>query len=150
MNEKLAGILNEAIDDEYKARAMYRKVIERFGEVRPFIHIVEAESRHIQALLPLFEKYGVPVPPDDWESRVPAPASLLAACQAGVEAEIENKEMYARLLAQSAEFPDVQAVLRELQRASEENHLPAFRRCVEREGMPGRGRGGRHQGPGGR
>jgi len=141
MNEKLASILNEAIQDEYKARALYQKVIEKFGEVRPFSNIVEAENRHIQALLPLFERYGLPVPPDDWPSRVEAPSSLLEACQQGVEAEIENMEMYARLLEQSEDFPEVQGVLRELQRASKENHLPAFRRCVERGGTPGRGGG---------
>ncbi len=141
MNEKLASILNEAIQDEYKARALYQKVIEKFGEVRPFSNIVEAENRHIRALLPLFERYGLPVPPDDWASRVEAPASLLEACQQGVEAEIENMEMYARLLQQSEDFPEVRRVLRELQRASKENHLPAFQRCVERGKSPGRGGG---------
>ncbi len=146
MNEKLASILNEAIQDEYKARALYRKVIEKFGEVRPFSNIVEAENRHIQALLPLFERYGLPVPTDDWASRVEAPSSLLEACQQGVDAEIENMEMYSRLLEQSEGFPEVQMVLRELQLASKENHLPAFQRCVDRGGLPGRG-GGR-SGPG--
>lgn len=146
MNDKVASILNEAIQDEYKARALYRKVIEKFGDVRPFSNIVEAEERHIQALLPLFEKYHVPIPADDWPTRIEPPASLSAACQQGVEAEIENMEMYERLLDQARQFPDVQAVLRELQRASRDNHLPAFQRCVERGGLPGRG--GRKSGPG--
>ncbi|HHJ38912.1 MAG: hypothetical protein AXA67_10535 [Methylothermaceae bacteria B42] len=141
MNEKLASILNEAIQDEYKARALYRKVIEKFGEVRPFCNIVEAENRHIQALLPLFERYGLPVPPDEWASKLEAPSTLLDACRQGVEAEIENMAMYTRLLEQSEGFPEVQMVLRELQRASKENHLPAFQRCVERGGTPGRGGG---------
>lgn len=148
MNEKLASILNEAIQDEYKARALYQKVIEKFGEVRPFSNIVEAENRHIQALLPLFELHDLPVPPDDWGSRVEAPSTLLEACQQGVEAEIENMEMYSRLLEQSEDFPEVQAVLRELQRASKENHLPAFQRCVERGGTPGRSGGRRGRGCG--
>lgn len=40
----------EALDDEYKARATYRKVIEAFGPVRPFVNIVEAEDRHAEAI----------------------------------------------------------------------------------------------------
>ncbi|WP_232420130.1 hypothetical protein [Nitrosococcus watsonii] len=56
MSETVSNVLIEAINDEYKARATYRHVIRKFGEIRPFINIVEAESRHIEALLPLFQK----------------------------------------------------------------------------------------------
>ncbi len=56
MSETVDNILIEAINDEYKARATYRHVIRKFGEIRPFINIVDAESRHIEALLPLFQK----------------------------------------------------------------------------------------------
>jgi hypothetical protein len=144
MTDELGSALAEAINDEYKARAMYQLVISTFGEIRPFVNIVEAESRHIQALLPLFNKYDIPVPEDDWESRIAAPASVLEACQAGVQAEIDNAEMYERLLHSTRQYPDVQVVLRQLQRASRENHLPAFQRCVESgggaKGSPGMGR----------
>jgi len=134
MTEKLSSVLIEAINDEHKARAMYRLVISKFGEIRPFINIAEAESRHIQALLPLFNKYDIPIPEDDWESRIEAPASIMEACQAGVQAEIDNAEMYERMLDSTNEYPEVQVVLKQLQRASRENHLPAFQRCVERGG----------------
>ena len=43
--------MHDALEDEYKARATYRKVIERFGRVRPFVNIIQAEERHIEALL---------------------------------------------------------------------------------------------------
>lgn len=147
MSEEPGSVLIEAINDEYKARAMYRLVISKFGEIRPFINIVEAEGRHIQALLPLFNKYGIPIPEDDWESRVEAPASIMEACQAGVQAEIDNAEMYERLLDSTKQYPEVQVVLIQLQRASRENHLPAFQRCVERGGSAkgGRGMGQQHR-----
>ena len=146
MSEELGRILIEAINDEYKACAIYRLVISKFGEIRPFINIVEAEGQHIQALLPLFKKYGIPIPEDDWESRVEAPASVLGACKAGVQAEIDNTEMYERLLDSTKQYPDVQVVLMQLQRASRENHLPAFQRCVERSGSAEGGRGiGQHR-----
>ena len=38
--------LQLALEDEYRAEAMYEAVIEDFGEVRPFINIIEAERRH--------------------------------------------------------------------------------------------------------
>ena len=147
MTETLRSVLVEAINDEYKARAMYRLVISRFGEIRPFINIVEAESRHIQALLPLFDKYHIPVPEDNWESRIKAPDSVTDACHAGVQAEVDNAEMYNRLIESTEQYPDVQAVLKQLQRASSENHLPAFQRCVERgdNAERGRGMGQRHR-----
>ena len=143
MSETLNSVLIEAINDEYKARAIYRLVITTFGEIRPFINIVEAENRHIEALLPLFKKYDVTVPENDWSSRVEAPSSILDACRLGVEAEIENAEMYDRLLDSTIGYPDVQDVLIQLQRASKENHLPAFQRCVERGEGQREGRGQR-------
>ena len=142
MSNALENVLIEAINDEYKACATYLLVIEKFGQIRPFINIVEAEKRHIQALLPLFVKYEVTVPPDDWKSRITTPETELQACQIAVEAEVENAEMYERLLAATAEYPDVQSVFEQLQCASQENHLPAFRRCVERGGKMGQGQGG--------
>ena len=144
MSEIVNKVLIEAINDEYKARATYRQVINKFGEIRPFINIADAESRHIEALLPLFEKYGVTVPEDNWASSIEAPQSILEACQVGVEAEIENAEMYDRLLELTVDYPDVQLVLTQLQRASTENHLPAFQRCVERGGSKGQGQQCRH------
>ena len=141
MSETIKEILVEAINDEYKARATYRLVIEKFGEIRPFINIVDAESRHIDALLPLFAKYNIPVPEDDWVTRIEVPESVREACEVGVEAEIENGEMYDRLLKSSEGYSDIQHVLQQLQRASVENHLPAFQRCVERGEGGGQGRG---------
>ena len=148
MTNDLRDVLNEALDDEYKAMATYRAVLARFGDVRPFSRIVEAEARHAAALLRQFERLGLDPIPDRWDGRVEAPASLDDACAAGVEAEIENAEMYDRLLART-EDPEVRAVLHNLRRASQENHLPAFRRCLER-GHDGGGHGGGHRGHGGR
>lgn len=126
-----------ALDDEYKARATYRQVLADFGEVRPFVNIVEAEQRHIDALIRLLHRYGLDVPSDPWHGRAPRYASLTEACRAGVEAEIENAALYDRVLSGTTR-EDVLDIYRNLRRASQQNHLPAFRRCAER----GRGRGG--------
>lgn len=146
----LAEILNEALMDEYKARDTYQSIIDTFGPVRPFINIVEAEQTHIDLLLPLYEKYAVPLPPEPDPKRVSVPGSLLTACQVGVEEELANVAMYDRLIT-ATDLPDVVAVLQRLQAASRDHHLPAFQRCVGRGGSPGAGQGfgaGRGRGPG--
>lgn len=147
MLNNLQKALFEALEDEYKARATYQLVISKFGKIRPFINIIESEQRHIQALLSLFQKYELPIPVDHWAERVTAPASILEACQMGVRGEIENGEMYQRLLALTEEYPDVQRVFLNLQRASQENHLPAFERCAARPNTNfGRGKGRQNYG----
>ena len=138
--------MDEALDDEYKARATYRKVIETFGPIRPFVNIVESEGRHISALLSLYEKFELTPPDDPWAGKVDAPANLSDACRAAVDGEIENAEMYERLLADIDETA-VRQVLQRLQAASRDNHLPAFRRCLTRE-EGGRGEGAHEQGDG--
>ena len=131
MNEQTVAALTEALEDEYKARATYGKVIEIFGPIRPFINIIEAEDRHASALLRQFERLGLKPPEDDWAGRIEAPGSVAAACEAAVAAEIENAAMYGRLL-EVVDDPAVRDVLLNLQDASQNRHLPAFRRCLER------------------
>lgn len=60
-------------------------------------------------------------------------ASPQAAFKAAVAAEIANSEMYDRLLS-ATQRPDIMAVLRNLQEASKERHLPAFQRCEQPSG----------------
>lgn len=129
---RLQKALCEAIEDEYKARATYRAVVARFGALRPFTNILNSEERHVRALLPLFRRYGIPVPVDRWAGAVVPPDSLAEACREGVRAEIENGDLYRRLLAATAAYPDVQQVFRQLQWASQVNHLRAFERCAAR------------------
>ena len=124
--------LHEALDDEYRAWATYDQVIADFGEVRPFSNIREAEKRHIEALKRLFDRYGVQLPENGWPAKVARYPSLRRACEAGVEAEIENGEMYQRLIA-AARHPDIIEVFTNLMEASQQCHLPAFQRCADRE-----------------
>ncbi|RTZ73273.1 MAG: DUF2202 domain-containing protein [Gammaproteobacteria bacterium] len=142
MKPTLKEILDEALMDEYKARDTYRKIIDTFGPVRPFSNIVEAEQTHIDMLKPLYESHGIPLPPKPDPARVEAPSTLLEACRTGVAAEIENVAMYDRLIA-ATQAEDVVDVLKRLQAASREHHLPAFQRCVERGDTPGGGHGHR-------
>jgi len=140
LDEKTERMILEALNDEYKARAFYRLVIKTFGPVQPFINIVEAEETHAQALEALCARYGIPLPPDSWEAKLQPPSSVVEACRAGVQGEHENIAMYDRFLRETGE-PEVRAIFRQLQARSREAHLPAFERCIARDGETGRGTG---------
>lgn len=143
--ESVKDAVEIALDDEYKAEAFYDAVIEKFGPVRPFVNIVEAERRHARRLENLLTAYGLSLPENGYRTgakQTPAvPASLIEACQTGVDAEIENAALYEdRLLPAVADYPDIAAAMNDLMSASRDRHLPAFQRCVARGGMGGRGR----------
>ena len=141
--------LHEALEDEYQAWSIYDQVITDFGEVRPFINIRDAEARHIQALTRLFVRYGVPQPENTWPGKVERYSSVQAACEAAVAAEIANGDLYERLFKDELRA-DILVVLRNLQEASLERHLPAFQRCAQGGAGQGGGQGnGRGAGAGG-
>ncbi len=128
--EDITLALKLAIDDEQKALATYKKVIEDFGEVRPFINIIRAEQRHIDALLPFFVKYDIEVPENPYVGNVEGFASIQEACQAGVDAEVANVQLYDRIFDLAVGDANLMVVFENLQAASQENHLPAFKRCA--------------------
>lgn len=130
--EAHAAVL-EALDDEYRARAFYLAVLERFPGAMPFAHIVESEERHANKLIEILRAYGREVPAnsyigsgDIWRS---VPAALACACDLAVKEEEHNVSLYqARLLPQVAAFPAITQVFTRLMLASRERHLPAFQR----------------------
>ena len=90
-------------------------------------NILQAEVNHCEALIPLLNKYLVPVPVNDWEGKIESPDSILEASEIGVAAEIDNIKMYDNLIGYAQGYPDVLDILYRLQAASYNNHLPAFR-----------------------
>lgn len=129
IDKKTEQALIDAINDEYKARAVYQKVIDKFGAVQPFSNIIKAEATHIAELKPLFAKYGIAAPKDEWYKKVPVFATLQEACAGGVQAEIDNVKMYDELL-KFVKEKDIIDVFKRLRAASQEKHLPAFKRCA--------------------
>jgi hypothetical protein len=118
-----------ALNDEYHAYAVYASVIDQFGAVRPVTNIQRAETNHANAVVRLMERYAVPVPENAWLGTDFPFATVSEACAAGVEAELLNRDLYDILFA-STDRADLTRVFASLQRASEENHLPAFERCT--------------------
>ncbi len=138
--EEVQGLLL-ALNDEYLAFATYDRVNRDYKDPRPFMNIQKAEGRHIERLQALFADYRIPVPKNKWLGEAPHFKSLNEACQAGIAGEIANRDLYTRLF-NSTKREDIITVYKALQSASEENHLPAFERCVS--GGGGRGPGGRN------
>lgn len=130
--------LVSALEDERRAEATYQAVLNKHADARPFLNIIEAERRHQSFLLPLFEKYGVAVPKNEFDpANIPTPDSITEACKAGATAENENIAIYDGFLGFVKE-QDIREVFKLLQSASRENHLPAFTRCAEGRMGPGR------------
>lgn len=136
--EEVEGLLL-ALNDEYHATSIYEEINKKFNNPRPFVNIVEAEKRHADMLKALFDTYKVPVPTNPWPGNVPAFDSVKSACTAGIEAEVVNGGLYDKLF-KSTERQDILSVYKALQRASIENHKPAFERCAS-GGGGGRGNG---------
>ena len=131
LSNETSAALVMAINDEYKARATYQAVLNKFGSVALFTNIVQSEATHIAALKRLFNAYGLPIPPDTYAGNVQAPATLEDAAQVGVEAEKANVAMYDGFLTFVKE-PDIVAVFTQLRSASQVKHLPAFQRALSR------------------
>jgi hypothetical protein len=141
--------LCEALDDEYKARATYQAVVDAFGPVSPFAHIIPSEQQHIDALLSLLAARGLPAITDPYYAGLSAPSSIKEACRVGVQAEIENVALYDRLIQAANDDPEVSSLFRSLQHASAECHLPAFRRGLEGRMTDSCGGHDHHHGGGG-
>jgi len=130
MPDSLRTALEEALDHEHLAEATYQAAIAAFGPVPPFVEIVEAERRHADILLSLFERHGFDPPPNQWRGQVDKPADLRAACQAASRIEQAGTELYQRLLAATKE-PDALDAFTQLHAESQSKHLPAFESCAE-------------------
>lgn len=136
-SEATADALLQALmdpDGEYAAYAMYTAVLDKFGQVEPYVSIREAESRHIDALVRQLERLGVEVPSNPYLGKVEAPADLTTAAQAWAEGEIDNVALYDTLLASTTDA-NATKVFTNLRRASLEMHLPMFELAAENGGV---------------
>jgi rubrerythrin len=123
--------LRIAIYTEMVAYETYMQIIEHFGQAAPFIHITQAQKQHYTMLASLLERYNIDLPINDYTHEIQLPNNLLEACEQGVSAEIQNITMYDNLLLYVQEYPDIKEVFYQLQAASFNHHLPAFRKCTQ-------------------
>jgi hypothetical protein len=131
----IEDMLLYAAQDEYLARGEYVAIMNKFGVMRPFSNIMRAEENHLAWLKDAFAAFKLSFPVDGSGAYIQAPATLLDAYKAGVQAEIDNIAMYDRFLStaliQSPENKDLQVLFNNLKSASE-NHLRAFQNQLAR------------------
>ncbi len=129
----IEDMLLYAAQDEYFARAEYVAIMAKFGTARPFSNIKSAEENHLAWLKDAFAAYKLQFPRDEAANYVQAPATLLDAYKAGVQAEIDNIAMYDKFLAspliQGSQYADLRTLFTNLKNGSV-NHLNAFQRQV--------------------
>lgn len=122
-------------DGEYAAHAEYTAILAKFGSsVQPYANILKSEKQHIAALQQQCVKFGESIPADTYLGTISAPASLLAAAEAGVFAEHLNVTMYNTFLGKVQKYPGLVQVFTNLRTASLNNHLPAFEAAVTNGG----------------
>jgi len=138
ISEEAKQALLEALtgpEGEYAAYAMYDAVIEKYGDVEPYVSIRRAEANHIAALQRQLDSYGIEYPKENpYVGKVSAPDSLEEAAAAWAEGEIANVKMYDRLLAKVADYPNLVRVFENLRSASLNQHLPIFKAAAENGG----------------
>ncbi|MFM1819239.1 MAG: hypothetical protein RIS61_837 [Actinomycetota bacterium] len=119
---------------EYAALAMYTAVIEKFGQVEPYVSIREAEQKHIDALIRQLTNYGISVPENPYLESATAPSDLQAAATAWATGEVENAALYDQLLTKATDSNLVR-VFTNLRRASLEMHLAMFEAAAQNGGQ---------------
>ena len=121
----IMDMLLYAVQDEYLARGEYLSIIETFGSQRPYSNIIKSEETHLAYLKEVFDSYGLDFPNDESIDHIIIPDNLLEAAKTGVQAEIDNIEMYELFL--SYDLPEnVIEVFSSLKNGSH-SHLAAFK-----------------------
>lgn len=114
----LEKMLVYSVQDEYVAEQQYKTILEDLGSNELFNKITAEETMHASAALPLLEKYNVAEVDADYKSIVAHPKNWKEAAETGVQAEINNIEMFETFLKQPNLPDDVKTIFTELRDAS--------------------------------
>lgn len=133
LDEAARSALLAALDDAHRNRAFHLAVLDRFPGALPFVHVVEAEGRHVEAIAALLRAHGLAVPADvhagSEAMRRAVPATLACACDIARECVIDNVDRFVdHRLPRVADHPAIVEVFTRVMEAARDRHLPAFRR----------------------
>ncbi len=90
--------------------------------------MIEAEQQHVSTLTGLFGRYGMTLPA--MGTGQTSPSTRTTACQLGVAVEQQVIVLYNMQLPNVSAYPDVTAAFKNLEAASQDDHLPAFQHCA--------------------
>ena len=103
---------------ELKAIALYRVVVKKFGDNRPFASWIKTGPERIdEQLKPLFAKYGVAMPTAPDAAKVQAPATFKDACRIAGQVEGERVALYEQFL-KTIKETDIVAAFTEMRDAA--------------------------------
>lgn len=142
-SDNMYSTLTSAFVDEAKAEAFYQAVIFKFGPVRPFSNIVQAEKAHRQLVAGLMKTRGYAVPSNPYArwpkepkakfiARHAVPPTLKEAAQKARELEAQQGPFYDMMMPGAP--ADVKKVFGRLKADSLQRHEPAFARFLARFG----------------
>ncbi|MDY0235386.1 MAG: DUF2202 domain-containing protein [Gudongella sp.] len=129
-NLTINDMLTYAVQDEYLARGEYLAIIDKFGDQKPYSNIVQAEETHLAYLEEIYLSYEIDFPDDTSAGHIIVPADLLEAAETGVQAEIDNIEMYELFL--SYDLPDNVFEVFSALKSGSDSHLLAFQKQVNK------------------
>lgn len=122
LTDEEASILKEALAEERLAVATYQAIIDKYGELLPFVNILKAEESHVDALERVMTVYGVDTTTDP--VNVTVPDTLEEALAAAIALEKEDIAIYEKYISQ-IDVQQIQIVFSRLEKASE-SHLWAL------------------------
>jgi hypothetical protein len=119
-----------ALDEEYRAEAVYASLVTKFG-TRPSFRVIAQSDRHQAWILEsLGMAHGLELPTNS--SATPAIAvdlkTTAAACRAGLESEKKAIALYEELLKKDLPV-DLRRAFEHLRAASADHHLHDFEAC---------------------
>ncbi len=128
---ELKSMLDVLYQDEYNTRSTYEEIIDEFGSNLLYANLIQAESRHMNALERVYVRYNIQIP--SLSARTPnLPSDLMDTYTLGKEAEEANIALYERYL--DEDLPDdVRFTFERLMNASIQ-HLNAFNQVIANEG----------------
>lgn len=121
--------LLQALDEEYRAEALYASIVAKLGSRAPYQPITRSDRRHAWILESLAIAHGVELPANAWATaKQPDFTTTKAACRSGAESEKKIVALYDDLL--KKDIPaDLQRTFEHLRDASAQRHLPPFEAC---------------------
>jgi hypothetical protein len=110
--------LIDATASELKAIVLYRVVVKKFGDNRPFASWIKTGPDRIdEQLKPLFTKYGVAMPIAPDATKVQAPATFKDACRIAGQVEGERVALCEQFL-KTIKESDIVAAFTEMRDAA--------------------------------
>ncbi len=127
---RIHAALHQAVIDEQRARAFYRRMVEAYGSRAPFPGLLTGSEKRLDWLTTCCQRHGAPCPVDAFSHEDITSGNWLDDClrAAHGEAQLASTHQYRLAYAGSA---DIAALFDKLLRQSINQRLPLLLRAVD-------------------